>query len=96
MAVVVIESHGSGFYHECHKAGCKDVAKKVGKADRQYVCESIAEAKAVYESDNDNFEAESGEGAGYYWDQHVKVFDCAKAAEDKKFVDDHFKIIVVN
>ncbi len=77
-AVVVIESIGTGFDSECHAAGCIDVVKKIKKVDRVYNADSIADAKRIYESDNANFEAESGPGAGYYWNEMVKVYPCAK------------------
>jgi len=99
MEVVVFEdinSGRSGFDSECHAKGCSDVAKKIKYVDRVYYAASIEEAKEIYESGNADFEEESGEGAGYYWDYHVKVYGCVKAAEDKKFVDDHFKIVVVS
>ena len=99
MEVVVFEdanSGHSGFDSECHAKGCSDVAKKIKYVDRVFYAASIEEAKEIYEDGNEDFEAEGGEGNGYYWNQDVKIYGCVKAAEDKKFVDDHFKIIVVN
>ena len=78
MKVGMIEARGSGFDMECHAADCKDLKKKWQYEDRKWFNESIEEAKEEYEGDNDQFEAESGEGAGYYWDSHVKVYPCAE------------------
>lgn len=81
--LVVIESIGTGFDSECHAKGCVDVAKKINKIDRMYEAATIDEAKEIYESENENFEAESGEGAGYYWNEMVKIYPCATKKEEK-------------
>jgi hypothetical protein len=78
MKVIVFESRGTGFDVECHRADCKDVAKKIRFVDRIWEADSMEEAKADYESGNAEFEEESGEGAGYYWDQHVKFYPCVR------------------
>jgi hypothetical protein len=78
MKLGMVQSREAGFDMECHAADCKDLKKKWQYQDRKWFNESIEEAKDDYEGDNDQFEAESGEGAGYYWDYHVKVYPCAE------------------
>lgn len=81
--VIVFESHGTGFYHEAHAYDCNDVTKKLASwgLDRNTdgtvaTSDTIEEAKARYEANNEQFEAEGG--SGYYWSEHVKVYPCIK------------------
>ena len=78
MRVVVIESIGTDFESEVHGEGCRDLVKKLPKVDRVFSAANLAEAKEIYEGDNEQFEAEGGPGNGYYFDEMVKVYDCAK------------------
>jgi hypothetical protein len=72
--VIIIDDIRTGY--ECHKVGCRDVAKK-----RQYLNTSW-EAENLVEAEED-FNAELGVDAGYedpwVWEHHVQVFPCAKS-----------------
>jgi hypothetical protein len=71
--VIVINSSKTGF--ECHKVGCRDVAKKMIYVDSSWVEDNLAEAE-------ENFNADLGVDAGFedpwIWEHHVEVFPCAK------------------
>ena len=73
MKVVVFDYKGD---FECHKAGCKDVAKKAGVyRSEPWQEDSLQEAEV-------NFNEDLGVDAGYdppwVWADHVKVYPCAK------------------
>lgn len=76
MKLVFVESHGGHFYHELHKQDCKDLKKKADYVFGHVVFEGVADAKEYYEAKNAQYE-----DGGYDFDEHCKVYPCAKEGE---------------
>lgn len=69
----VIESVAKGYYHEAHLDGCKDILKKAQMVDSQgFVAGSLAEAKEMYEGNNEAFDSP------WIFEEHCKVLPCVR------------------
>lgn len=81
--LVIFEAHTleavqGGYMHECHAKDCKDAVKKNSQFFDGYFADSIEDAILTYEANNEDFIAEGG--AGYDWNEMVKVFPCIAKA----------------
>jgi hypothetical protein len=70
MKLVLVESHGTGFYHELHKSECQDLNKKSEFVMDYAKFDSVQSAKEYYEADNEQYET------AYVFEEHCKVFPC--------------------
>lgn len=73
MKVVVFDYKGD---FECHKADCRDVAKKQGfHMGSSWEENSLEEAEVNF---NEDLGVENGYDPPWVWEHHVQVFPCAK------------------
>ena len=80
--IIVIESHGTGFYHEAHAYDCVDITRKLASwgltretDGSAFIAENLVDAKSKYEANNDNFD-----DGGWNFNEHCKLYPCATKA----------------
>jgi hypothetical protein len=73
MSVVIIEHAQHGY--ECHKVGCRDLAKKEHKINHSWEEENLEVAERNF---NDDLSVENGYEEPWVWADHVRVYPCAK------------------